>query len=97
MNLEYDENKRQTIWRKRGVDLLYAARIFHGAVVSSPDRREDYKEQRTISIGMVDNECFVVVHADRGSAIRLITTWKGGRKDRKRYEESIARRNRADE
>ena len=35
--------------------------------------RGDYGEVRFISLGMVDDECFVVVHTERGGVTRLIT------------------------
>lgn len=46
---EWDENKRQSILRERGVDILYAALIFEGVVLSFSDERGGYGEERTIS------------------------------------------------
>ena len=37
MEFEWDEAKRQTILSERGIDLLYAARIFDGPVTTEPD------------------------------------------------------------
>ena len=93
MEFEWDEAKRQRLITERHVDLLYAALIFAGRVLSRADDRADYGEERTISMGLVDNECFVVVHTRRGTATRLITAWKGGRRDRAQYQAGIARGN----
>ena len=60
----WDETKRQSVIEERGVDILYAALIFEGPVLTKPDNRRDYGEQRKISIGMVGDECFVVVHTE---------------------------------
>ena len=97
MEFEWDERKRQQVIAARGVDILYAAASFESEVLTRVDDRSDYKEERLISLGMVDDECFVVVHTRRGELTRLITAWKGGRDERKAYEAGIARRNPSNE
>ncbi|MDW6024382.1 BrnT family toxin [Mesorhizobium sp. BAC0120] len=97
MILEWDENKRRQVIKERGVDVVYAALIFEGEVLTRVDDREDYGEVRLISLGMVDDEYFVVVHTERNGSTRLITAWKGGRHERAQYEASIARRDQTDE
>ena len=96
MEFEWDEHKRQRVIEERGVDLLYAAGIFSGPVLTRRDARRDYGEPRFVSLGLVEGECFVVVHTGRGGRSRLITAWKGGKADYERYQESIARRDRPD-
>lgn len=91
MEFEWDETKRQQVLRERGVDILYAALIFEGPVLTRIDDRADYGEMRQISLGMVDDECFIVVFTDRGEVRRLITAWKGGGNDKARYQESLTR------
>lgn len=91
MDFEYDEAKRQDVIRTRGVDLLYAALIFEQAVLTRVDDRQDYGETRLISLGMVADECFVVVHTEREGVTRLITAWKGGRDERDIYQKHLAR------
>lgn len=90
MEFEWDEVKRQKVIAERQVDILYAALIFDGPVLTRIDDREDYGEHRLISLGMVDGECFIVVYTEREGVTRLITAWKGGRRDRVEYEKSIA-------
>lgn len=89
MNFEWNENKRKQVLKKHKVDLLYAALIFKGPVITRVDDREEYREIRQISLGLVEGECFVVVHTERDGATRLITAWKGGREDHDRYQKSI--------
>lgn len=60
------------------------------------DDRRDYGEERSISFGLVEGECFYVVHTQRGNVTRLITAWKGSRNDAKRYQASIAARHSED-
>ena len=93
MEFEWDEEKRQQVIRERGLDLLRAARIFEGRVLTATDSRRDYGEVRNVSVGTVGDDCYVVVFTERKNCIRLITAWKGGRDDRRQYQESLARRN----
>lgn len=97
MEFEWDEAKRLKTLEERGVDILYAALIFEGPVLQERDDRKDYGEERTVSLGLVDDEPFIVVHTERDGLIRLITAWKGGRHDYRKYQEGIARRAAADE
>jgi uncharacterized protein len=46
--------------KEHSVDMLYAALIFERPVLTRVDDRKDYGEERLISLGMVDGECFVV-------------------------------------
>lgn len=97
MELEWDENKREQNIQLRNVDMVYAALIFEGEHLTKVDSRKDYGEERLISLGMVDGECFVVVHTERDGVTRLITAWKGGRSERRQYEAGIARGHKEDE
>jgi uncharacterized DUF497 family protein len=58
-------------------------------VLTKQDNRHDYGEQRLISLGMVDGEAFIVVHTERDGITRLITAWKGGKRERKTYKQFI--------
>ena len=89
MDFEWDEAKRQKVIEARGVDIFFAARIFRGYVLTHSDDRQAYGEERFISLGMVGEECFVVVHTQRGNKTRLITAWKGGQDERDRYQNSF--------
>ena len=90
MEFEWDEAKRLQGIRKHGVDMVYAALIFEGPVLTVVDDRMDYGEVREISLGLVEGEAFLVVHTQRGEVTRIISGWKGGRNDRRRYEASLA-------
>lgn len=91
MEFEWDEAKRLNNIKKHRVDFQYAALIFENYTLSRVDNRADYGEVRMISLGMVDNECFVVVHTERNGCVRIISAWKGGTDERRSYEEGLAR------
>ena len=97
MEFEWDETKRRKLLEERGLDILYAALIFENAVLTWVDDRRNYGERRLISQGLVEGEVFTVVHTERNGAMRLITAWKGGRRDLERYQAGVARRAEGDE
>lgn len=90
MEFEWDEAKRQETIAKRDVDIIYAAGIFEGHVLTRVDQRDYGGEVRLISIGLVEGECFVVIHTQREQATRLITAWRGGQDERRKYQASVA-------
>ena len=89
MQFEWNEEKRQQNIEKHGVDLLFAAMIFEGETLTREDDRHDYGEVRFASLGLVDDAPYVVIHTERNGMVRLISAWKGGRKDYERYKNSF--------
>lgn len=89
MQFEWNEEKRREIYDERGIDILEAALIFENLVLTKQDNRHDYGETRFISLGMVDDEAFIVVHTERDGVTRLITAWKGGKRERETYKRHI--------
>jgi hypothetical protein len=92
MDFEWDHEKNKANILKHGVGYIDAMLIFETFVLSAVDRRHDYGEQRVRSIGIVDDDCFVVVHTQRGSSVRLISAWKGGTDERELYRAYVSRR-----
>lgn len=90
MEFEYDQEKAEQNYAKHGVELLEGALIFEGSTLEWLDTRQDYGEDRIIAVGMADDQLLVVVYVERGDVIRLISTRKGGRRDRRKYEKAIS-------
>lgn len=86
MSFEWSETKRAENLKKHGVDLVFAALIFEAPVLTQVDDRNDYGETRFISVGLIDDVAYVVVHTVRGEYTRLISAWLGGRKAHERYK-----------
>lgn len=97
MEYEWDETKRRSNIEKHRVDILEAALIFENWVLTTVDARFDYGEVRFKSVGMVDDNCYVLIHAERDGRTRLISAWLGGRRDRRKYQAGYARRTSPDE
>lgn len=89
MEFEWNEEKRAQNYEKHGVDLLEAAFIFEGSTLTREDNRRDYGETRMISLGLVDDVPYIVVHTERDGKTRLISAWKGGRKDYEKHKNSF--------
>ncbi len=86
MHFEYNDQKREQNYDKHGVDLLEAALIFEGQTLTRVDDRRDYGEVRYISLGLVEDVPYVVIHTQRNGNTRLISAWRGGRKDYETYK-----------
>jgi uncharacterized DUF497 family protein len=91
MDFEWDDAKVASNLRKHGIAFEEAARVF-----LDPDRvdwvddREEYGEERWLSIGWVDPVLLVVVHAMRGihgEVIRIISARKANARERAIYHE----------
>lgn len=90
MKFEWDEAKNQSNIRNHGISFELAQRIFAGPVLTWLDDREDYGEDRFISIGAIDGVALiVVVHTDREGQVRLISARAAARRERQTYYEQI--------
>ena len=85
MTFEWDNDKQQSNFEKHGIDFLDVVRIFSNPVLEWVDTRQDYGEERTITIGFTGEEYFVVVSTQRGEKCRIISAWKAGRDEKEKY------------
>jgi uncharacterized DUF497 family protein len=90
MHFEWDEAKNQANIRKHGIDFNDVPDIFQHPILALRDDREDYGEDRWISIGWIKSLMGVVVYAERrGDMIRIISARKATKQEAKYYVESI--------
>ena len=91
MEFEWDEVKRKENLRKHGLDFLDAPTFFSGPMLTLLDTREDYGEDRWISIGILESICVVVAFTERsdGEVIRLISMRKALNHERKAFEKTL--------
>lgn len=90
MKFAWNEAKNQSNIRKHGISFELAKRIFDGPVLTCPDNRKDYGEDRFVSIGSIDGVTLVVVvHTDREGRVRLISARAASRRERLIYYEQI--------
>ncbi len=90
MEFGWDDDKDRTNIAKHGIGFARAAQIFFGPTLDWIDDRQDYGEERTISLGMIEGVLvLVVVHTDRGGVTRIISARAAKRAERRLYEDAI--------
>ena len=60
MRFIWDEPKRQVNLNKHGVDFTDAERVFAGPTFTFEDNREDYGEQRWVTLGLLSATVVVI-------------------------------------
>lgn len=73
MRFIWHEPKRQANLKKHGVDFVDAERIFAGPTFTFEDDREDYGEQRWVTLGLLGMKVIVIVHTETEDEIRVIS------------------------
>jgi uncharacterized DUF497 family protein len=73
MRFIWHESKRQANLKKHGVDFADAERVFTGPTFTFEDDREDYGEQRWVTLGLLGMKVVVIVHTETAEEIRVIS------------------------
>jgi uncharacterized DUF497 family protein len=90
VNFEWDEQKNAANIHKHGFDFTDAWEIFESPMLTAPDTREDYGEERWIGIGFLRERVVVIVFAQRSDdTVRVISLRKALKHERIRFEEAI--------
>jgi len=69
----YDPAKRQKNQRKHQIDLAECEAVFDGQMLTREDTREEYGEQRLVSLGWLKGRVVVLVWTDREDSPRFIS------------------------
>ena len=91
LTFEWDLRKARSNVAKHGVAFEEASTIFGDPLsLTIPDPEHSLSEERHITLGRAFNDkLLIVVHADRGNNIRIISARRASRRERKSYEENI--------
>ena len=90
LQFEWDEEKSRLNHSKHGIGFEEASLIFTGPVLTAPDNRHDYSEERFIGYGQLDPTVVIaVVHTWRRGRMRLISARKANRKERQAFHEHL--------
>ncbi|HEU5453661.1 MAG TPA: BrnT family toxin [Terriglobales bacterium] len=76
MRYEWDERKRKSNLRKHGLDFLDAAKVFEGPMFVRADTREDYREERWTSIGILGFVTVLVAFTEPLPGVRRIVCFR---------------------
>ena len=85
MRIEFDAAKRVATLEARGLDMARAEEVLAGATLTVEDDRQDYGEDRFITIGFLDGTMMVLVWTPRAGAYRSISIRKANERERTHY------------
>ncbi len=91
MDFTWDPHKASQNLAKHGVALADAVLIFDGFVTTVEDAREDYGEQRFISMGLLGAQVLVVVHVIEEDRLHLISARKAEKYEARFYWQEYAK------
>lgn len=73
MRFVWHEPKGQANLKMHGVDFADAERAFTGPTFTFEDDREDYGEQRWVTLGLLGMKVVVIVQTETAEEIRVIS------------------------
>jgi len=69
----HDPGKRRINQRKHGIDLAQCDAVFDSPMLTREDTREQYGEQRLVSLGWLSGRVVVLVWVDQDEGPRFIS------------------------
>ena len=82
MRFTWHELKRQVTLRRHGLDFAQAEQVFAGPTFTFEDDREDYGEQRWVTLGLLGDRVIVIVHTETEDEIRVISMREANKNER---------------
>jgi uncharacterized protein len=73
MRITFNRQKWLRTLQERDLDMRRAKEVFAGPQYTRPDLREDYGENRFITVGWLDSRLVVIAWTPRGTARRIIS------------------------
>ncbi|MEH6643617.1 BrnT family toxin [Vreelandella glaciei] len=84
-DIEYDLSKQQATLAHRGLDFNDAPTVFAGKTLAMIDDRQDYGEERIITVGTLSERVVIIVWTPRGKKRRIISMRYANERERQRY------------
>lgn len=85
MKITYDLTKRALTLSARGLDMANTADVFANHLLTIPDNRKDYGEERFITVGYLADRMVVVIWTMRGDTRRIISLRKANEREQEAY------------
>lgn len=88
MELSYDAAKSERNIAERGLSFERAAEFDFETALFVEDARRDYGEVRWQALGFLDGRLHMLVFAETGTGIRIISFRKANKREVKRHEQA---------
>jgi uncharacterized DUF497 family protein len=88
VELEWDEEKRESNLAKHGLDLTVSLELFADYFMERLDTRHDYGEDRWVALGIIRGVVVVLVYMERDDKLRPISLRKATAQERSIYEQA---------
>jgi hypothetical protein len=93
VSLEWDEAKRKSNLQRHGLDFVDAWETFLAPMLTAPDTREDYGEDRTVGIGFLRDLVVVIVFTEHDPDVtRVISLRKATSYERQLFDTYLQNR-----
>lgn len=91
MEIEFDDEKRQRTLEARGLDFADAAIVFDGPEFTVLDDRENYGEERFLTVEYLGDRLVAIVRTPRDAARRIISMRKCNDREQRKYRRFVDR------
>jgi uncharacterized DUF497 family protein len=89
MDIEWNDHKNSTNFDEHGLRFEDAALVFTSQTITFEDNRENYREIRYITLGLLAERVVILVHTIRDNRIRIISMRKANEREKKIYYERL--------
>jgi uncharacterized protein len=89
MPVEFDPEKRAVTLKLRGLDMAEAEKVFEGPCFTLSDLRQDYGEERFITVGLLIERMVVLVWTWREEVRRIISIRKANERGQDLYRDRL--------
>jgi uncharacterized protein len=89
--ITWDESKRKLNLRKHGIDFRDADAIFDNPTVTAEDTRMPYREQRLVTLGVLNGVVVSMTYTERKDDIRIISIRKALKHEARFYVSQISK------
>jgi uncharacterized protein len=91
MQIEFDPEKREQTLIHRGLDMADAELVLNSNNLTFPDLRNEYGEERFISIGLIEGRMVYIAWTLRNGVYRIISMRKANDREQKKYGSRLGR------
>ena len=85
MKITYDPVKRAVTLAERGFDFEDAAEVFRDDTLDFPDDRQDYGEQRILTVGHLRGRMVILAWTPRENARHVFSMRKANAREKARF------------